>query len=122
MTTNPLSVATCPPRHGARNEPPFRLLEEKASASREISARNAVEESKNSTLEYLQFFVERSMKGICKLEEVRLHRACIRKSTNHTALAVRTVGDVPRTLPRHKRRTPETGGRNGSPFSFLAHA
>ena len=68
----------CPPRQPERNEPSFRLLEEEAAASREIIARDAVEEFKNSTLEYLQFFLERSKKGVCQLEEVRLRRARIR--------------------------------------------
>jgi hypothetical protein len=39
----------CPPRQPERSEPPFRLLEEEAAASREIPARDAAEEFKNST-------------------------------------------------------------------------
>jgi len=67
-----------PPCQAERTEPPFRLLEEEAWASRETPATDAAQKFKNSTLEYLQFFVGRSMKGVCQLEEVRLRRARIR--------------------------------------------
>jgi len=70
---------------------------------------------KNSKV--LQFVAQRSMKEVCLRERRydRLHLECIRRSNDCTALAVRTVGNAPRTLPRHRQRTPETGSRRRFP-------
>ena len=60
------------------------------------------------------------MKGICRLEEVRLRRTCIRKSNSHTALAVRTLATSRGRCHGVNDENLRRGAGGGSPFSFFA--